>query len=119
MRNTTTRNASLPDFNGSGAYASAVWNVTGETWGYKSGVPTTPLPNEPGSGMWQLGVRYDTIKLDDAPVLGGKMDAWTVGANWYWRSNFKVSLNHVMVDSTRRGVEDNPSITEARFQFYW
>lgn len=119
MRNKVGRGNGLPDFSGDGAYLSAVWNLTGETWGYKSGVPTTPLPNEPGSGMWQLGARYDTIKLDDAPVLGGKMDAWTVGANWYWRSNFKVSLNHVMVDSTRRGVEDNPSISEARFQFYW
>ena len=119
MRSKVSRTNGLPDFAGDGAYLSAVWNITGETWGYKAGTPTTPLPNEPASGMWQLGARYDTIKLDDAPVLGGEMSAWTVGANWYWRSNFKVSLNHVMVTSERNNIEDNPNITEARFQFYW
>jgi phosphate-selective porin OprO/OprP len=128
------------DFSGDGWYVSGVWNVTGETWGYKSGVPTTGLPAEPGRGMWQLGLRYDTIDLDDgslrgpsAPggtptvdgVLGGKQDIWTLGANWYWRSNFKFALNYVMVDSSRYSssagavVDDSPNIIEARAQFYW
>ena len=65
--------------------------------------------------MWQLGVRCDTIDLDDgnvvasttggspsvSGVLGGEMDSWTFGVNWYWRSNFKFMLNYVMVDSTK------------------
>ncbi len=29
------------------------------------------------------------------------MDIWTVGANWYLRSNFKLMLNYVMVDSKK------------------
>ncbi|MBB4125418.1 phosphate-selective porin OprO/OprP [Xanthomonas translucens] len=126
------------NYSSDGWYLSGVWNITGETWGYKAGVPTTPLPNEPASGMWQLGVRYDSIDLNDgslvarpvgAPlvdgVLGGKMSTWTVGANWYWRSNFKLALNYVMVDSskysstTRGNVSDKPNILEARAQFYW
>lgn len=119
MRSKVSRDNGLPDFQGDGAYVSALWNLTGETWGYKGGVPSTPLPNEPATGMWQLGARYDKINLDDAPVLGGDMSAWTLGVNWYWRSNFKVSLNQVMVDSSRRGIDDNPNITEMRFQFYW
>lgn len=152
-----TRFASQPggEFKGSAGYLSAVWNVTGETWGYKAGVPTTGLPSEPGKGMWQLGLRYDTIDLDDgflapgatptaAPivngVLGGQMDTWTLGVNWYWRSNFKFALNYVKVDSSRyigrssatysedpannnrtfnAVVDDSPSIIEARAQFYW
>ena len=79
-------------------------------------MPTTPLPNEPGRGMWQVGLRYDSIDLDDgalrpgatptaAPIvdgiLGGEMDSWTVGVNWYWRSNFKFMLNYVKVDSSQ------------------
>ena len=132
--------AALPDFSGSGGYVSALWNVTGETWGYKGGVPTTPLPNEPELGMWQVGLRYDTMDLDDgilrpgatptsapivAGILGGKMDTWTAGINWYWRSNFKVMMNYVKVDSSRysssarRFIDDNPNILEARLQFYW
>ncbi|MEO6065877.1 MAG: OprO/OprP family phosphate-selective porin [Lysobacterales bacterium] len=97
-------------------YVSALWNVTGETWGYKDGVPTTSLPNEPGSGMWQVGLRYDRIDLDDGSfrpgatpsaspivdgVLGGEMSAVTAGVSWYWRSNFKFSFNYVKVDSSR------------------
>ena len=119
MRSKVGRSNGLPDFTGDGAYVSALWNLTGETWGYKGGTPSTPLPDEPATGMWQLGARYDKLKLDDAPILGGEMSAWTLGVNWYWRSNFKVALNQVLVDSKRNGIDDNPNITEMRFQFYW
>src|SRR5690606_22481956 len=118
------------DFGGDGWYLSGLWNITGETWGYRSGVPTTGLPDAPASGKWQLGLRYDTLDLDDgrllaAAVPGGAQDAWTIGANWYWRSNFKFALNYVMVDSSRYSasagtvVDDNPNILEARAQFHW
>src|SRR3546814_19638261 len=59
------------DFNATGGYASILWNVTGETWSYKAGTAGTPLPINPGSGMWQLGLRFDTIDLDDGAVQGG------------------------------------------------
>lgn len=111
--------AGSSDFTATGAYASVLWNVTGESWGYRNGVPTTGLPDSPASGMWQLGLRYDTLDLDDSGVAGGKMDTLTAGVNWYWRSNFKFMLNYVAVDSDRRGTSDDPSILEARAQFYW
>ena len=69
--------------------------------------------------MWQLGLRYDKTDLDDRPVLGGVESNLTVGVNWYWRSNFKLAANYVHVNSTRRGVDDDPNIVEARAQFYW
>ncbi len=147
MRSTLSRYATRPanplvskDFSGDAWYVSGLWNVTGETWGYKDGVPTTILPEDPGKGMWQLGLRYDSIDLNDggllpgatptsAPrvdgVLGGKQTSWTAGANWYWRSNFKFSMNYVKVSSSRynstlrRVVDDNPNVVEARAQFYW
>jgi len=107
------------DYTSTAAYIQGVWNITGETWGYKGGVPTTPLPDQPGSGMWQLGLRYDTIDLNDGAVEGGKMNTLTAGVNWYWRSNFKFALNYVKVNSERQGLDDDPSIVEARAQFYW
>ncbi|MCC8363646.1 OprO/OprP family phosphate-selective porin [Lysobacter sp. A6] len=141
------------NFSGSAGYISGLWNITGETWGYKGGTPTTGLPTDPSKGMWQLGLRYDTADLNDGTIvpregqsprilgaLGGEMDAWTLGVNWYWRSNFKFMLNYVMVDSSKyigttsatyandpinngvafnRVVDDNPNILEARLQFYW
>lgn len=119
MRSSIDRYHAAGDFTGDSWYVSGLWNVTGETWGYKNGVVTTGGPNEPASGMWQLGLRYDTIDLDDGSVLGGQMDSWTAGVNWYWRSNYKFSLNYVMVDSERRGISDDPSILEARVQLFW
>ena len=47
------------------------------------------------------------------------MDSITAGVNWYWRSNYKFALNYVMVESDRRGVQDDPNILEARVQFFW
>lgn len=107
------------DYTSTGGYLQGLWNITGETWGYKGGVPTTPLPDEPASGMWQVGLRYDTIDLNDGDVEGGKMNTWTAGVNWYWRSNFKFMLNYVKVNSERKDVSDDPGITEARVQFFW
>ena len=107
------------DYDASGGYLSGVWNITGETWSNKDGVPGTPGAENPGRGLWQLGLRYDTMDLDDGVVQGGQMDTWTFGVNWYWRSNFKFAVNYVMVDSERKGVSDNPNILGARAQFYW
>ena len=113
------RYGGVDDFSGDGYYVSALWNVTGETWGYKSGVPVTNLPEDPTAGLWQLGLRYDAIDLTDGAVVGGEMDSITAGVNWYWRSNFKFSLNYVAVKQEKGALEDNPNIAEARLQFYW
>ena len=107
------------DYAATGAYLSALYNLTGETWSYKNGVPGTAKPSDPARGMWQLGLRYDTIDLDDGTIEGGQMDALTAGVNWYWRKNFKFAVNYVQVDSERLGVSDDPNILEARAQFYW
>lgn len=113
------RTDGLDDFSGDGYYVSGLWNLTGETWGYKAGVPVTNLPDDPGKGMWQLGLRYDTIDLTDGAVVGGEMDSITAGVNWYWRSNFKFMLNYVKVEQEKGVLEDNPDVIEARMQFYW
>jgi phosphate-selective porin OprO/OprP len=119
MKTNASRTAGLDDFSSSGGYVSGVWNITGETWGYKGGTPTTPLPDEPGRGLWQVGLRYDTLDLNDGLVQGGKLNTWTAGVNWYWRSNFKFMLNYVKADSTKAGIDDNPNVLEARVQFYF
>jgi phosphate-selective porin OprO/OprP len=106
------------DFEATGGYLSGVWNVTGETWGYKGGTPSTAKPaNE--AGMWQLGLRFDTLDLDDGAVAGGSLDTLTAGVNWYWRKNFKLALNYVKASSERGGLADDPSILEARVQLHW
>ena len=120
MRTSVDRyRAGNDDFTATGGYASAMWNLTGEAFSNKGGVPGTPGAEDPASGLWQVGVRYDTLDLDDGSVQGGRMDTFTAGVNWYWRSNFKLMLNYVKVDSERKGIADDPGIVEARAQFYW
>jgi phosphate-selective porin OprO/OprP len=119
MKTDVKRYGNFDDFSGDGAYISGLWNITGETWGYKAGVPTTGLPDDPSKGMWQLGLRYDTIDLTDGAVVGGEMDSWTAGVNWYWHSNFKFMLNYVAVKQEKGVLNDDPNVIEARAQFYW
>jgi phosphate-selective porin OprO/OprP len=137
LTTTITRDVAA-DFKGDSWYVYGLWNITGESWGYKGGTITTGLPNNPGLGMWQLGLRYDTADLNDgsvnfanplAPVatgvLGGEASNWTVGLNWYWRSNFKFSANYTLVDSSKYSsiaknyVDDNPNIISFRAQLFW
>ncbi len=55
MTTTVTRAPDLETSNGDSWYVYGVWNITGETWGYKGGVFTTGLrDNDPAKGMWQL-----------------------------------------------------------------
>lgn len=104
------------DFDAQGWYVHGLWTLTGEKHGYKQGVVTTPLPNEPLRGMWQVGVRYDDLDLDDGAIRGGRMQNLTLGVNWYWRTNFKFMANYVDVSSERRGLADDPSVLELRAQ---
>ncbi len=116
---------SSKDFSGDSWYLYGLWNITGETWTYKAGLPVTQYPNDPAAGMWQVGLRYDSTDLNDNQVLGGEEQNITLGVNWYWRANFKFMLNYVMVSSEkfssalRTNVSDDPNIFEARAQFYW
>ncbi len=104
------------DFDASAWYVYGTYNLTGEGLGYKGGVVTTPFPNDPLRGLWQVGLRYEGIDLDDGSVQGGEENNLTLGVNWYWRTNFKFMANYVQVDSERRNIEDNPDILELRAQ---
>lgn len=102
-----------------GGYLSALYNLTGQSWGYKDGVPTTSLPGDTPGGLWQLALRHDRMDLDDRGVDGGRMDALTAGVNWYWRDNAKLMVDYIMVDSERGGRGDDPDIVAARLQLHW
>lgn len=108
-----------PDYNADGWYVSGMWNLTGETWGYRGGVINTNKPAHP-SGMWQVGLRYEGMNLNDGVVRGGEEKNLTVGINWYARKNFKFSLNYVRADVTRgNGLKDKPTALEGRLQLHW
>ena len=119
LRSDTARFAG-PDYSADGWYVSGTWTLGEELYGYRGGIYTTAVPSDPVGGMWQLAARYDEADADDGAILGGHQKSFTVGANWYIRSNFRLSLNYVMVDSSRvqSGVliDNNPDILELRGQ---
>jgi phosphate-selective porin OprO/OprP len=125
MRSRVKRYGGKPNFTGDSWYVSGLWNLSGETWGYKQGVPVTNLPDDPSAGMWQVGVRYDKTDLNDEPVFGGEEHNITLGVNWYIRSNFKLMFNYVDVHSSKfnavqhKEIADDPNILETRLQFFW
>jgi len=104
-----------------GGYVEALWFLTGEHMNYSKERATfdrvTPFENffllsAPGGkvrgrGAWQLGARYDTIKLNDAGINGGILHGFTFGLNWYWNPNSKWQFNY---DLTHRShVKEVPS----------
>ena len=112
------RHDPVAGFDAEGGYLSAVYNLGGQDWGYKAGVPTTPAAG-PGGGLWQAGLRLDVLDLDDGAERGGRMQSLTAGVNWYWTAHFKLMLDYVAVRSERRGIDDDPHILEARMQLAW
>lgn len=107
------------DYNANSWYVSGLWNITGETWGYKDGTFATNHPAHK-TGMWQVGARYEKLNLNDGLVLGGEEKNFTVGVNYYALKNFKFSLNYVRADATKgSGISDKPNAIEGRAQLFW
>jgi len=106
------------DYTGEGQYAMASWVLTGESRGYASGAVSNVKPAR-DFGAVELLARYSRLDLDDAGVFGGRQHDWTIGANWYLTSHFKVQANYVKVDSSRRGVPRDPEIFEVRAQMHF
>ena len=91
------------------------WMLTGESRPYHAG----NVGNVEPTGRWgafELLLRYSVLDLDDAPVQGGREHDWTLGANWYLTTHFKVQLNVVRAWSDRGGSSLDPRIFEARVQ---
>lgn len=59
---------------------------------------------ECGCGAWEVGVRYSYLDLSNRSVQAGRLDAVTLGLNWYLNDNAKVQWNY---DLTRRGDTNN------------
>jgi phosphate-selective porin OprO and OprP len=104
-----------PDYSPESYYVSAVYNLTGEKFGYRTGMYTVPLPADP-AGMWQVGARFSKLNANSGRVLGGEQEAVTLGVNWYWRSNFKFMANYSLVESERGLFENDPNVIELRAQ---
>ena len=105
------------DYSPNSYYVSAVYNLTGEKFGYAAGIYTVPFADTE-AGLWQLTARYSKLNANDGAVLGGEQNNLTMGVNWYWRVNFKFMANYNITrsSSVRTGIDNDPNIVELRAQ---
>ncbi len=111
------RNDGKSDVSLSGWYTYLSWFPTADRRPYDAaeGVFGQVKPKHKG-GAWELAVRFSTLDLDGPGADGGQQDNITLATSWYPNTNLRLMLNYVMVDSTRRGRDDNPNILLARAQ---
>lgn len=97
-----------------GLYAETMLFLTGEsrTWNPKTAVfnrvqPLRPLRLKPGAdcegnglGAWELALRYTYLDLQNKAIRSGRLDAVTLGLNWYLNTSAKLQFNY---DWTQRG----------------
>lgn len=114
----TIERTAAPDYTARGGYLSAVWNLGGEAWSYRDGLPRAASPTSAHS-LWQLAARIETLDLDDAGIEGGHMDTITLGVNWYCGEHLRLSLNGSGVDSHRRGTPADREVVGLRAQMHW
>lgn len=93
-------------------YAEAMLFLTGEsrTWNTQAAVfnrvqPLRPLRLKPGDGgrgfgAVELAARYTHVDLQNKAVRAGRLDAFTLGLNWYLNTAAKLQFNY---DWTQRG----------------
>jgi len=116
------RNATLATFHGNGGYVFGSWVLTGESRVYENGQVANVKPAH-GAGAVELLVRYDTVDLVDtgADVHGGRQHDWTLGANWYLLTHFRVQANWIFAHEQGNPVYNagraiDPRIFAVRFQ---
>jgi len=90
----------------SGWHVTLSYALTGEMRPYnrRSGL-FSPLPvadsvNTGGWGALELAGRYSTIDLNEGGVLGGEMDVYSLGFNWWLTrsTSFGMNYRHVVLD---------------------
>lgn len=112
------RNGALPGFSGEGYYVFGSWVATGESRPYSGGNSGNIKPK----GRWgalELLLRYSAVDLNDGAIRGGRQDDWTLGANWYLTTHFKLQANVVKASSRRQGLALDPEVFQLRAQIHF
>ena len=71
------------------------------------------LGGQGGFGALEVAVRYSSLDLTDAGVVGGELEDLTIGFNWHLNPNTRVMVNYVNADVDGVGKAD---VFMTRFQ---
>ncbi len=108
----------------------ATYVLTGEDASYGGVRPLTNFSIKEGTwGAWELAARYGELDIDNDAFVGStfssatnsvsKIKSATLGVNWYWNRNFKVSVNYdhsVFEGGAAGGDRDDEQAIFSRFQ---
>jgi len=91
----------LPNATFKGGYAYLLYTLTGESrpWDPTQGEFGQLIPDNPGMGTWELGLRYSHLYLTDkdASISGGSANNYTAALNWYPNTNMVFQTNYTYV----------------------
>jgi phosphate-selective porin OprO/OprP len=114
-----------PSYSGDGYYISGSWVLTGESRPYSKGAIGNVRPTHE-YGAFEIAARYSQLDLNDGPVLGGKENDFTIGANWYLGQHLKFQANYIWANSTKHfgapingDADVDPRVFELRAQVYF
>ena len=111
------------EFEGWYAFAAYVfggerpYDITSGT--FKRVKPNTnfSIVDREGWGAWEFGLRYSHLDLTDQKIIGGEIDNWTVGVNWYINPAIRIMINYSRADIDRQPLyEDDFEALLMRFQ---
>lgn len=88
-----------------GWYAEGLYFLTGESrpFNRKAAIFGRVTPNNPlimenghakGLGAWEVACRVSRVSLNDKSIIGGQLNAVTLGLNWYWNANTRMQFNY-------------------------
>ena len=103
-----------PDFHGDAQSMLVTWSPSGDARSYKRGV--IGAPSTADGIAWELALRWSAIDLDDGVVEGGRVQHIGFGATCYFNKHVRVIANVLRLDSTRRGIADDPLVAGLRLQ---
>jgi len=90
-------------------YVQGAYTLTGESRPYKEGVFSRIKPKENfslkngGWGAWELAARYTHLDLTDAALagaVGGELDDYVFGINWYLNPTLRMLWDYVHSESS-------------------
>ena len=106
-----------------GWYLASSWILTGESRSYlrRGGFffkldPQRPLGSG-GHGAVELTARISNTDLNDAQIEGGEFTRWSLGANWYLTSAWRLEVNYGQGELERFGTSGDAEFLQFRVQW--
>ncbi|RMF44486.1 MAG: porin [Planctomycetota bacterium] len=82
--------------------------------------PLCSVGRQGGLGAVEIAARYSYLDFNDQNILGGRLNNWTAGVNWYLNPHTKFQLNYIYSDLNTPGLGRNRAdtvVTRAQLDF--